>query len=387
MSITPAPDFKLPTEIYIRQDSASTLPQIVSRFGRRTILMLTTGDLQYFDSQIEQISESMKRSEIGCIVYDSLPSSPNTEDIDEAVAFAKKSNCDCIIGLGGTESLSAARAVSLLTDNHIFCDDIFTSPELTAPALPFISLTGFPAYGFEIAPVFFVTDIEDSKHRFFFDNRVYPAASVVDPTLGINVPEKLLLNTSLASLSVAIESVISRANNDIINTYSLKSIDITFKNLQQLFNDPENITLRLNLVTASLMTGIAFSTARSSVAMALAFALSSVTGLDIETGAGIMLPHILEYNLTSSPGKYVHMAKVMGEDVRDITVIEAAIKAVEAVRKIESDIGAAQRLSDLNIHKSQFRTVAERAAACKLVENSPRQLNASELETILISAF
>jgi alcohol dehydrogenase class IV len=95
----------------------------------------------------------------------------------------------------------------------------------------------------------------------------------------------------------------------------------------------------------------------------------------------------MEYNLTSSPGKYVQMSKVMDEDVKDITVIEAAIKAVEGVRKLEIDVDIPQRLSSFEINKSDFSRVAEIAMTYPFLENAPRPLTKNEIETILIAAY
>ena len=95
----------------------------------------------------------------------------------------------------------------------------------------------------------------------------------------------------------------------------------------------------------------------------------------------------MEYNLTSAPGKYVQMSKVMDEDVRDITVIEAAIKAVEGVRKLALDVEIPQRLSQFDINKGIFSKVAEITLSYPFIHNAPRALNRDEVETILIAAY
>ena len=81
------------------------------------------------------------------------------------------------------------------------------------------------------------------------------------------------------------------------------------------------------------------------------------------------------------------MAKVMGENVKDITVIEAAIKAVEAIRKLETDINMPQRLSQYNVSKSDFKEMSTLAMSYPFIENSVRPLNTSEIETVLIAAY
>ncbi|MFW5808766.1 MAG: iron-containing alcohol dehydrogenase, partial [Spirochaetota bacterium] len=129
------------------------------------------------------------------------------------------------------------------------------------------------------------------------------------------------------------------------------------------------------------------STAFMSVCFSLALSLSSYTQIPLSTGMCIILPHIMEYNLTTSTGKYVQIAKVMDENVREITVIEAAIKAVEAIRKVTSDIDIPQRLSEYEVSKTLFNKISSVALTYPFIKHSPRTLSRDELETILIAAF
>jgi alcohol dehydrogenase class IV len=201
------------------------------------------------------------------------------------------------------------------------------------------------------------------------------------------VNETVIMRGMIASLSMAAESVISKGNNDIINTFALKSIDMIFRHLPLVYKESGNPNPRIHLSTASVMSGIAFSVAYLSTTLAISLALAARSDLDVATSMGIILPHIMEFNLTSSPGKYVQMSKVMGEDVRDITVIEAAIKAVEGIRKLELDVDIPQRLSAFNIQKSDFKAISGIAMSYPFLENAPRPLNPDETETILIAAY
>jgi len=135
------------------------------------------------------------------------------------------------------------------------------------------------------------------------------------------------------------------------------------------------------------MAGVAFSVAGLSIALSLSLALSSLPHISVSRSMAALLPHIMEYNLTSSPGKYVQMSKVMDENIRDITVIEAAIKAVEGVRKLEIDMDVNQRLSQFDVPKTEFTRIAEIAMHYPYIENAPRPLTRDEIETILIAAF
>jgi len=77
----------------------------------------------------------------------------------------------------------------------------------------------------------------------------------------------------------------------------------------------------------------------------------------------------------------------MDEDVKDITVIEAAIKAVEGVRKIEIEVEIPQRLSQFDIPKNELSKIADLTMQYPFIENAPRPLTKNEIETILIAAY
>lgn len=381
------PEFHLPTEIYIKQSISRKTSEIVSKFGSRIVIVVTTADFEIYHESLSEIYRALKNQGLGCIIYDQIPASPTTEDIDLAVSFIKKTRCDLIIGFGGSDSINSAKAVSLLLSNFIFCYDLFdTRDRLNAP-VNLITMPAYPCFGFEISPMFYIREIHQNTVRTYYNTSIYPKAAIVDPDLSLKASENRLLATSTSSLAMATESVISTMNNDIINIYALKSIDLIFRNLPVTYKEPQNPVPRLYLSTSSVMSGIAFSVSFLSVSLAIALAIASHSNIEVDAAVSMMIPHIMEFNLTTSPGKYVQMSKVMGEEIKDITVIEAAIKAVEAVRKLEIDIDIPQRLSSYNISQNLFKSIATLACSYPFVSNTPRPLSANEIETILIAAY
>jgi alcohol dehydrogenase class IV len=380
-------DFHLPSQIFIRQGIIGDIAKIVPRFGSRAILLTTAHDIELYGSTIEVMSRQLKDSGIGCIIYDEIPAPPDTESIDSAVAYLKKTKADLIIGFGSIDSINSAKAVSVLANNYIFCHDLMYNTTLTEKPMKFITIPGCPLFGFEIAPILYLDEIHDMTKKIYYNRLLYPEATIVDPLITHMNPAERVMKSTIASLAIASESVISKIDNDFINMYALKSIDLIFRNIPIVYREPQNSTPRGFLSTASIMVGIAFSVSFLSISLAISLALSSKSKLDIESSMGVMLPHIMEFNLTSSPGKYVQMSKVMGEDVKDITVIEAAIKAVEAIRKLETDIDIPQRLSSYDVPKAIFKDVAELAMTYPFLNNTPREVNVNEIETILIAAY
>ncbi|HOP63563.1 MAG TPA: iron-containing alcohol dehydrogenase [Spirochaetota bacterium] len=381
------PEFHLPTEIYIKPGISRNSSEILSKFGTRAVIITVIPDFEIYQEKLAELYSFFRNINIGCIIYDEIPGDPTTEDIDVAVSFIKKTRCDLVIGFGGVQSINSAKAIALLSSNFMFCHDLLDTDREIGNPVTLITMPAYPCFGFEISPLFFLKEIQQLTHKVYYNLNLYPTATIVDPELTFMASEEKMLRTSLGSLALATESVISTMNNDVINTYALKAIDLIFRNLPVTYKEPGNIVPRNYLSTASVMSGIAFSVAYLSVSLAISLALSSRGNIDVDTAVALIIPHIMEFNLTTSPGKYVQMSKVMGEDVKDITVIEAAIKAVEAVRKLEIDVAFPQRLSSFNITQDKFGQVADLANTFPFIKNTPRMLSKSEIETILIAAF
>lgn len=380
------PDFHVPTELFVKEQIISNTGKLIKKYGSRAILITTNTDFERFHEIIESISNNLRNHDIGCIIYDEIPENPNTEYIDTATYFVKKVNCDIVIGFGGVDAINSAKAIAILINNHFFADELFETTS-TQPPINLITIPSHPLYGFEIIPMIYLTDIHSMTKKVYKNNLLFPKAALVDPQIATLIDDETTAKTAISALSIATESVISKMNNGFINSLALRAIDLIFKNLPLAYKEPTNTTPRLDLSVASIMSGLSFSVSELSLSLAVSLALSSQVNVDINSAMGVILPHMMEYNLTSSPGKYVQMSKVMDEDVKDITVIEAAIKAVEGVRKLEIDVDIPQRLSSFEINKSDFSRVAEIAMTYPFLENAPRPLTKNEIETILIAAY
>ncbi|MCX7678071.1 MAG: iron-containing alcohol dehydrogenase [Spirochaetes bacterium] len=380
------PEFHIPTQIFIREEVLQESGLIVNRFGSRAIIVTTSSEIETFEHIVKSIASQCEKAGVKVIVYDEIGDVVNTEKIDSAVHFIKKTKCDTIIGFGGINSINAAKAIALLVNNFLFCEELFDYPNVNNP-INFITIPSCPLFGFEIIPMFFINDIRENVKKCYENRFLFPMATIIDPKIAMEVTEETIIGGSISSLAIATESVISKKNNGLINTLALRAIDLIFKNLPAIYRDPNNIIPRSQLSLASMMSGIAFSIANLSVTLAISLAINSVTTISLEDAMGLILPHIMEYNLTSSPGKYVQMSKVMEEDVRDITVIEAAIKAVEGVRKLEMEMDVPQRLSQFEIPKTELSKIADIAITYPFLDNAPRPISKNEIETILIAAY
>jgi alcohol dehydrogenase class IV len=133
---------------------------------------------------------------------------------------------------------------------------------------------------------------------------------------------------------------------------------------------------------------MAFSNAGLTAVHALEYPVGVATGCTHGAGNGLLLPHVIEYNIPAIPGRLAKVARLLGEDIEGLPARMAAEEAVTAVMQLNEEIGVPTNLQDLGIEESELRPLAETAAGLtRLTGMNPRPLDADALEGILRRAW
>lgn len=379
--------FQLPTKVYYEVDSAHKIGPVVREFGSRALLISVQEEFRNPD-ELAILKTSLDKHTQGCIIYDDITRDPTTEELDTAAHFSKRANCDLILGYGGQESFNVAKMVAILANNDVFAVDVLRgSHAFKNTPLPVITIPSCPAMGAEIVPAFTLLDFESRNRRYYFDHRIFPGATYIDPKISLGLAPDEVVRYGVATLGVALEAILNKLSNDFTSTMALRALDLLTRNLPVVYRDVTNLQALSNIVMSSALAGMAQASTSPGISFAISVALDNLTDLDLYTAMGIILPNMMEFFLTTSAASYVPIARSLGEDTKDISIIEAAIKAVEGVRKLYLTLNFPQRLADFDISKSQLPPIAGLAAQFPFLSHAPRVLNKHEIETILIAAY
>lgn len=101
----------------------------------------------------------------------------------------------------------------------------------------------------------------------------------------------------------------------------------------------------------------------------------------------VLLPHVMRYNLPACPNKFADIARYMGEITHDLSVLDAAEKAIAAVSRLSRDIGIPQHLADLGAKETDIPDMAHRALKDGNAFSNPRKGTPEEIMTIFRSAW
>ena len=105
-------------------------------------------------------------------------------------------------------------------------------------------------------------------------------------------------------------------------------------------------------------------------------------------GNGLLLPFVMRFNLKARVKEFARIAQLLGEDIKGISVDEAAQRAVTAVEKLRADVGIPQRLSELGVKEEQLRPFAEKAFGIRrILRVNPRVPTVEDIEGIYRAAL
>ena len=101
-------DFHQRTRLIFGGGTLEQLAPLAQEIQARRILLVTDAGLRKA-GHCERTVGILESAGISSIVFDDVSENPTTDDVDRCVAFAKPSNVDLIIGLGGGSSMDCAK--------------------------------------------------------------------------------------------------------------------------------------------------------------------------------------------------------------------------------------------------------------------------------------
>ncbi len=379
--------FSFPTEVLSGKDALKELPEFANRFGNKAIIV--TSRMLFQDSDIlEKLVAQLQSKNFNVLLYDSIGPHSDSLDVDTMASLAKSSRCDFVIGLGGDTVLHMAKAVAVLCTNPGEAADYLTEQDgyrlqISHAPLPTIMIPTTFGTLCEVTPGFVLRDHNDGLRKKLYNQAVRPSATILDPILTRLIPRKYLSASGILVLSLAIELYLSTESNLYSDAMAQRVMEMVTTNLVNLNRDQDNMELRGQLMQASLL--MSYGASATSLGPIYCLMETMTSSQDIYRGsiAAVMLPQIMEYNLTSAPGRYVQIVKFMGEDVSKISVLEAAIKAVERIRMYIEEFTIPTRLAELGFDSIYNESISSHFFRFEESKNNSRPITQDDLRVIL----
>ena len=344
------------------------------------------------DSSIAQIGIPQHVREIvetDTFCFEEIVPEPPYQLVDQCVSFLKEHQCDLVIGLGGGSSIDTAKMAAVMMNNSGEISKYFGVDKVPNPGIPVIAIPTTAGTGSEVSPASVFADSQDNTKKGVRTYFLQHTAAILDPELTLTLPQKLTASTGIDALTHAIECYTSPNATLLSDLAAEKGVSLIGMHLRKAYADGRNLDARYGMLMGSYLAGIALAVANVGVVHALAQTVGGLYHIPHGIANAFFLPYVMEFNRIGCREKYAKVASLMGESIDGLSLDDASVKAVQAVRRLTQDLKIPQRLRDLEIPEEAIELVPGRCLQTqgRIVVNNPRTLTLEEAREIVQAAY
>ena len=372
--------FVLNATSYHGKGAIQAIPGIIKSKGFKKAFVASDPDLIKF-GVTAKVTNLLDEAGIAYTVYSGIKPNPTIENVKDGVEAFKACGADSIITIGGGSSMDTAKAIGVIITNPEFED--VRSLEDVAPtknhAVPTIAVPTTAGTAAEVTINYVITDTEKERKFVCVDEHDIPEVAIVDPDMMSSMPKDLTAATGMDALTHAIEGYTTKAAWEMTDMFHLEAIRLISKHLRgAVDNIPEN---REGMALAQYVAGMGFS----NVGLGIAHSIAHTLGAHYDTPHGVacamMLPIVMEYNQEYTGEKFREIARAMGvEGVDDMSQDEYRKAAIDAVKKLSSDVGIPEKNERVKAEDLDVLAADAFADACR--PGNPRDTSVEDLKEL-----
>jgi hypothetical protein len=325
-------------------------------------------------------------------VYSDIWGNPVKSQVENGVAAYRAHRADSIVGVGGGAALDVAKAIALMVVHSGDVLEYAWDHPRVRPIerdLPyFIALPTTAGTGSEVGRSSVISDDKTHVKKIIFSPRLLAKAVFADPELTLDLPPHITAATGMDALTHNIESYLSPAYHPLCDGIALEGVRIAARALRRAVREPHNIQARSDMLMASMMGAIAFQKDLGAV-HSCAHALSTVADLHHGLANGIMIDHVMRFNLSSAAEKMAELAHVVG--VAKHTNDASAQAFIDWLSALKRDLAIPATLSAYQakrpVTRADIPALVEVAINDTCHQTNPRPCTREDFERIFAEAI
>ncbi len=320
-------------------------------------------------------------------IFDGVPANSSVGTVEDGARMARDAGADLLIAIGGGSPIDTAKAMRMLISEGGTLADYQGYNLLERPLIPMVAIPTTAGTGSEVSPFAVIRD-EDTQIKMTFGSPfLAPELAILDPEMTRTLPPHLTAATGMDALTHAIEAFVSSQSNLISDALSLQAIDIISNNLRAATYTGDDLHARGQMLIASSIAGMAFSSALLGAVHALAHAIGGSFPVHHGLANAILLPHVMRFNSTVVPNRYSRIARAMGVNAGGRPEEDVIADGILAVAALSTDCGLPARLRDAEVPHEALAGLAEVASTDAAIYSNPRPADQNDLLGLLEAAW
>ncbi len=361
----------------------------IKRRGFKKAFVVTDKDLIKFHVA-EMVLHELEAAGFPYQIYDNVKQNPTVANVQQGVDSFKNSAADFLIAIGGGSPIDTAKGIGIIVNNPEFYDvcSLEGVAATKKPSVPIIALPTTAGTAAEVTINYVITDEKKTKKMVCVDPHDIPVLAIVDPELMLSMPKGLTAATGMDALTHAIEGYITKGAWEMSDTFSLKAIRMIARHLEKAVTDPSDITAREGMAVAQYIAGMSFSNVGLGIVHSMAHPLGAFYDTPHGVANALLLPYVMEFNAPAAQEKFREIARMMGvPDVDKLSLDDAALAAVNAVKALSQKIGIPQKLSEIGVKEGDLEELAQAAFHDVCTPGNPRDVSISDILGLYRKAY
>lgn len=405
--------FRVPSQVYFKYGNMALSLQELA--GRKRAFVVT--DQALFDlGYAEKVTGQLDKIGIECEVFFDVKPDPDLTTVRKGLGLLNSFKPDVIVALGGGSAIDAAKIMWLMYENpEVRFEDlsmrfmdirkrVVRFPKTGRKAL-MVAIPTTSGTGSEVTPFAVITDDAQGVKYPIADYELTPDIAIVDPELVLSMPKGLTAASGIDAITHALEALAATTASEYTNGLAIEALRLLFKYLPISYREGgKNAKAREKVHYAATIAGMAFANAFLGLCHSMAHKLGSAYHIPHGVANGILIPHIILYNMTSVPRKqaafpqYTHpMAKERYARMADYlgfggdSLNEKVEHLVEALRAMLVELDLPLTIQDAGVNEADFLenldALCELAFDDQCTGNNPRYPLISEIRELYLRAY
>jgi choline dehydrogenase len=331
----------------------------------------------------------LKAANLSFAVFDKVAPNPPIALVDEGADIYCREECDGLIGFGGGSSMDTAKSIGVVAINGgSILDYEWANPQPIQRRIPpTICIPTTAGTGSEVTLWAVITD-PGRKIKFNVGGTPLIGAweALIDPELTFDLPPAITAATGMDALAHAVECYTCAYAQPLSDAVALMAMEYVAQYLRVAFAQGRNTEARYKMSMAAMLGALAYGTESAGAAHAMSQSAGGVHNVPHGALTGRLLGPVMEYNYLGEPHKFARIAIAMGENIRGLSVWDAAEKAVEAVMRLTEDVEI-PTLQELGFSEEETPMLAEIAYKDPQTIGNPRVLSVQSYVQIYKRTF
>jgi len=336
---------------------------------------------------IDRVLEHLEEAKLSYVVWTNLTPNPKDYEVAAGVNEYLANQCDAVLAVGGGSPIDTGKAIALVATNGGKINDYEGIDKVTRPLPPIVAVPTTAGTGAEVSQFSIIVDSSTKVKMTIISKSLIPDIAIIDPLILTTKDKMLTANTGMDALSHAVEAYVSLAATPLTDIHALSAIELIGKNLRNSVACNSNIEAKRHMAMASLKAGLAFSNAILGAVHAMAHPLGGDLDLPHGEANAILLPYVMEYNLPACLNRYSNIAVSLGANINGLSSRSAALKAIQEVRQLSTDIGIPEKLSNMGLKRDIIPYLSECAVKDACLITNPRKACVEDIANIYSKAF